>query len=363
MKIMFAVKTLNHSHGGAERVLTDIASAMATRGHDVSILTFDRPGEEAFYILSPEIRRLDLNVGQTQKTSSAKDMPPRIKAIRKTAGTERPDVIIAFMHSMFIPAAFALKGTGIPLIASEHIVPEHYKTRKLEYALLMATSLLIKKITVVSDAVRKSYPAILHKKMIVIPNPVKMPEDIKQKKNKTILNVGRLDPQKDQETLIRAFAQLATNNPEWSLNIIGEGELRPNLEKLTEELNLQNRIALPGLKKDIGSEYAAASIFAMTSRYEAFGLATAEAMSYGLPAIGFADCPGTNEIIKDGLNGLLIKSDNRVENLAQALRTLIENDDLRQKLGKGGKKSLAPYQLEKIATLWEKLINEVTSKD
>lgn len=358
MKILFAIKTLNHSHGGAERVLTDISGALAGRGHDVTILTFDPPGERPFYPLSEKVRRLDLAIGNVERPSQVLEILTRVKAIRKAVKSENPEIVVAFMHSTFIPASVGLMGCGIPMIASEHIVPDHYGTRPLEYALFMAVSPFIKKITVVTENIRKTYPALLRRKMEVMPNPIRQPGRKKTAtpREKLILNVGRLDPQKDQETLIRAFARLAPHFPEWNLRIVGEGHLRTHLESLIMELDLKERVALPGLTQDIDGEYERAAIFVMPSRYESFGLATAEAMAHGLPVIGFADCPGTNEIIKDAVNGFLIQPKDRVESLIAGLLPLIKHEELRHKLGEGGRKSLRTYTLENVTTLWENLL-------
>ncbi|MCL4677395.1 MAG: glycosyltransferase family 4 protein [Alphaproteobacteria bacterium] len=358
MKILFAIKTLNHSHGGAERVLTDISGALAGRGHDVTILTFDPPGERSFYPLSEKVRRLDLAIGNVERPSQVLEILTRIKAMRKAVKSENPEIVVAFMHSTFIPASVGLLGCGIPLIASEHIVPDHYRTRLMEYALFLAASFFIKKITVVTENVLKTYHPLLRRKMEVMPNPIRLPSGNKAatSREKLILNVGRLDPQKDQETLIRAFARLAPHFPQWNLRIVGEGNLRIHLENLVMELNLKDRIALPGLSQNIDGEYERAEIFVMSSLYESFGLATAEAMAHGLPVIGYTNCPGTNEIIKDGINGFLIDPKDRVSSLEAALIALIKNEKIRRKLGEGGRESLRTYTLENVTTLWENLL-------
>src|SRR5690606_11954559 len=120
-------------------------------------------------------------------------------------------------------------------------------------------------------------------------------------------------------TLIDAFADIYDKYPEWDLKIIGEGPLRPTLEEQIRRLGLEDRVSLPGATQSIGSEYRNADLFVLPSRYESFGLATAEAMGYGLAAIGFADCPGTNELIQDGINGKLAPSTDRTTSLANTM--------------------------------------------
>lgn len=368
MKLVYAIKTMNNSHGGAERVLADVTAGLCNNGHDVSLITFDESGGESFYPLHRGVKRFDLGIGRTEKKSGPTETIFRIIKIRQIVKAEKPDAVVAFMHSMFIPMALALAGTGIPVIASEHIVPDHYKNRKLEFALFAFSSLFVRRITVISEKIRKTYPPYLQQRMDIIPNPVGMPvarrdEPVQNAKIRNIiLNVGRLDPQKDQETLIRAFSHIAGDHPDWHLRIVGEGPLRPQLETLIAALGLDGRVSLPGISKQIHDEYSAASIFVMPSRYEAFGLATVEAMSHGLPVIGFADCPGTNEVIEDGFNGYLVGVDDRIGRLSEAMKNLIVSEDLRQSIGQNGKLTHKKFSPEKIVQRWEGLLNHVKSK-
>ncbi|MBK9585573.1 MAG: glycosyltransferase family 4 protein [Alphaproteobacteria bacterium] len=366
MKLMFVIKTMTHGTGGAERVLSQITSELCGLGHEVSLVTFDSLGQKPFYALDERIRRIDLGLGDPQKKSGVAITLKRISALRRTARSEQPDAVIAFMHSAFVPAAFAFVGTGIPVIGSEHIVPAYYDRRKLEFAFFLFSLPFLRKITVVSKKIRDSYPAFARRKMVVVPNPVKRPlpglEGLRDlTKRPVILNVGRLDPQKDQETLIRAFSALTPRFPDWDLRIIGEGGLRPELENLISELNLKGRVFLPGLSGDIDREYAAASLFVIPSRYEAFGLATAEAMTYGIPAIGFADCPGTNEIIEDGHNGLLAKGEHRVNALAEFMEKLMKSKEYRKQLGEKASVSHAQLTPESIARLWDDFLRGIIS--
>ena len=101
-------------------------------------------------------------------------------------------------------------------------------------------------------------------------------------------------------------------------------------------------------------EYAAASVVAMPSRWESFGLATAEALASARPVIGFADCPGTNELIDDGVNGLLVEGgDHRVSHLVAGLRRLMLDASLRDALGARGPASVARFRGEEVTPVWE----------
>ncbi len=341
LKVFFAIKRLSSSAGGAERVLCTIASLLAAKGVNVSIVTFDPPGLKPFYQLDSRVERLDLNIGDSSRPAGFIETILRMKSLRRVVGEAKPDVVVGFMHSMFVPLSFALLGTKVPVLGSEHIVPEHYRNKPLQYLLLILSAPFVKKITVLSHKIRKSYPRVVKSKMLVMPNPVELLVDFKgigsRKDSFTILSVGRLEEQKDHSTLIRAFAQLTEKFPQWTLKIVGEGRLRPDLESLIRTLGIDLKVTLTGNTSFIQNEYQSAEIFVIPSRYEAFGLATAEAMANGLPAIGFEDCPGTNELIQNNVTGLLVDSKkDRVNSLAYSLSTLMADPLLRKRLGAAG---------------------------
>jgi glycosyltransferase involved in cell wall biosynthesis len=363
MKILLAIKDMNNSKGGAERVLALVASGLAKMGHDVTLLTYDKLGGESYYPLDSKVSRISLGIGNSKESASVNETTARIKAMRRVLQVRQPDIVIPFMHSMFIPMALASIGLHIPVLASEHIVPAHYKTRPLQFILLLMSTFFIKKITVLSPNVRRSYPKIVRRKMVVMPNPVEPPmEEYRDRKpeRRVILNVGRLDEQKDQKTLIRAFAKIADEYESWDVKIFGEGPLKPFLQSLIKKFNLENRVFLMGTTPNIGSEYAQADIFAMPSKYESFGLATAEAMSYGVPVIGFKECPGTNELIIHNRNGLLVSKNkkDRIGVLEGALVKLMKDQTKRESLGEGAKSRITKFHPDIIIKQWVHLIEK-----
>lgn len=365
MKLLFAIKRLSSAIGGAERVLCTVCSDLVARGHDITIVTFDGPGGQPFYPLDGRIKRIDLAIGNSVQSARVTETLRRGLALRRVVMEENPQVAVGFMHSMFVPLAVAMAGTGIPVVGSEHIVPEHYQTRPIQYALLIAASPFLSKITVLSEPIRIRYPAPLRRRMIVMPNPIvpaigQADPDAK-KARYVLLNIGRLDAQKDHATLLRAFARIAEAYPDWELRIIGDGPLRRELEILVHDLRLEERVRLPGVKSDIGVEYCAADAFVISSRYEAFGLVTAEAMSHGLPAVGFANCPGTNELIQDGSTGLLAAAGpDRTMSLSRGLERLMSDPDLRRRLGVAAKSAIGQkFSAEHVCNLWESLLESV----
>jgi glycosyltransferase involved in cell wall biosynthesis len=353
MKILFAIKGLHKNIGGAERVLTVIANHLAERGHDVSVQSFDREKEPSFYPLSDKVRLMPLGIGVTDKKADIFTALHRMCAFREVVIKERPDIVVAFMHSMFVPAAMALIGTGIKIVGSEHIVPQHYKNRPLEFFLFKCSAPFLSAITVISDVIKTSYPTLLRRKMHTIPNPVHMLEQPKRAPEKLVLNVGRLVDQKDQSTLIEAFSLIAKDYPDWSLMIVGKGPLKNALQDKIENSGLTERITIVPEANDIDSFYSRAGIFALSSKYESFGLATAEAMAFGVPCVGFANCPGTNELIIHNENGLLANGDDRARSFADCLSKLISEPETGIRLGRKAQETVQRYSPEKIAGQWE----------
>jgi len=364
LNLLFVIKTLDSRGGGAERVLADVSSELVQRGHRLTILSFDSPGSSDFYPVDPRIERVKVGIGSAKDRSRLTETAARILALRKETRKLQPDVAIGFMHSGYIPLALALLGTGVPLIASEHIDYSHYRTVPFQGLTIRTVSSRFTSMTAITERVRLGFPAALRRKMVVIPNPVTAALERRADpiggRNKVLLSVGRLFDQKDHRTLIAAFAALASRHPQWRLRIVGEGELRADLEKQVEELGLESRIELPGVITGISAEYIGAQLFVLPSKYESFGLATAEALAHGLPAVGFADCPGTNELIQHKVNGLLAQGRNRVKALADALDTLMSSEELRESYGAAGPQSVRGFSIAAVSDRWESLLRSVS---
>ena len=133
------------------------------------------------------------------------------------------------------------------------------------------------------------------------------------------------------------------------------------LERAIGNEGLRGRAEVAGVVTDIATEYAEADLFVMPSSYESFGLATAEALAAGLPAVGFADCTGTNEIIQDGLNGLLVRGPDRAEALAAGLSRLMGEPVLLAEFSSRAPQTVAEYEAEGIVMRWEELLQSVVS--
>lgn len=366
MKYLFAIKSLAVA-GGAERVLCTIMNELSERNHEISVVTFDAENQPPFYPVTDRVVRYNLEIGDSQRPAQLLDTLKRMGALRALVTGLQPTMVVGFMHSVYVPLALAMMGTGVPLIGSEHTDREHYRSRRVQLLLIAAVTPLLKEITVLSESIRKGYPRRVRDKMTVIPNPVhnelKQRIGAREKHRKVLLNVGSLDSQKDQETLVRAFHRIAEEWPDWDLKIFGEGPLRGELTALVTRLGLNDRVRLPGITRDIESEYQDSDVFVSSSRYEAFGLVMVEAMSHALPVIGFSDCSGAVELIENGFNGYLVPpGNNRVEALSKTLPLLFGDEDLRERMGGcGAQKVLTMATTSGIADLWEVMLGRHAS--
>jgi glycosyltransferase involved in cell wall biosynthesis len=366
MKLLFAIKGLYRATGGAERVICDVCSFLAEQGgHEVSLLTLDSPGAPPFYLLSPRVRLLQLGLGDPSAPTSPVQFFRRMIALRRVVKDQNPEVVVSFMHSMFIPMSFAMAGLKVPLIASEHTTATHYQRRRFEFTLFMAAVPFFDRITVLSELVAQHYPLWIRKKMTVVTNPIspeflKIRLDSDDMSSKQILSVGSFSASKDHITLIRAFGLLAADFPEWSLRILGDGPLRSELEHEVNKLELVGRVTLPGVVTNVGKEMVNASLFALASTYESFGLVFAEAMACGKASVAFADCQGASEIIDQDKTGLLLSGSDRVKVMADGLRRLMVNEKERNQMGAHARDSVSRrFSIELVCAQWEQVLGEM----
>lgn len=181
--------------------------------------------------------------------------------------------------------------------------------------------------------------------------------------NKKVIAAGRLDVEKGFDILIDIWKNIAAKNPDWTLEIWGDGALRENLTKQIADNGLNNNVFLKGRTGEIQNKYIESSFYVMTSRYEGFPMVLIEAMSCGLPCISF-DCRwGPGEIIEDNKNGFLVPVGNMKE-MAERINTLIDSEQLRQKMSEQAKLTAEKFNLHKIMNQWDNLFKSiVTNKD
>ena len=181
-----------------------------------------------------------------------------------------------------------------------------------------------------------------------------------RERQKMVIAAGRLTWQKGFDLLIDAFVPVAAKHPDWKLRIYGDGVRRKKLKRRIIRQGVYNNVFLMGATQRLGEMMSRASVFALSSRYEGFGMVIVEAMSKGLPAVS-TDCPrGPSEIIDDGRDGILVPNED-VAGLTRGLLELIEDDERRARFGEAASEKAREFDIDVIGAQWVDLFDELTS--
>ena len=195
---------------------------------------------------------------------------------------------------------------------------------------------------------------------IYIPNVIEnVPEKIAPLNSKKLISVGRLSPEKGFMDLLKLYAILHKDYPDWTLDIIGDGVEKDELKKFIKEHKLEDFVTLHGFRdKDyIDKMLHESSIYLLTSYTESFGIVLIEAMSHGVPCIAFDSAEGARELIQSGKNGYLIKNRSYTAFLKK-VEDLIENKEERKKVGKVSREGVKQYTCDVVSKQWIELIEE-----
>ena len=368
LSILFVCRNFHQMAGGIERMATLIMNQMVKRGFRVGLITWDPSKAEVHYTLDDSIDWMKLDLGNTADKAGWKLRFQRQFALRRMAKQFRPDVAIGFQVGTFLAARTAMLGLGIPMIAAERNSPDLFDfvtggkklRQRADLALRMADC-----VTVQLDSYREKYPANLRDRIVSIPNPVQPinnPAFPNEDKNppKRILHVGRLSYQKNQTFLVKAFALIAKENPDWLLTLVGEGEKRTEIEQLINDLGLDEQVELVGAVTDVEEWYRNSAFLAFPSLWEGFPNALVEAFRQGLPTVGLEQTAGVNELLRHNDTGLLTTADDR--SFASAMQTLIDDLAFRQRAGRNAQASVLPYEPEAIFQQWAILFTKLANK-
>jgi glycosyltransferase involved in cell wall biosynthesis len=256
--------------------------------------------------------------------------------------------------------AARLAGPGVTVIAQEHMHMRSHRRGllndiKRHYPRLSALAVL-------TEADRRDYADVLSStpvRLAWIPNALPaLDGGMADPAAKVVVAIGRLNTQKGFDMLIRAWGQVAAERPGWQLRIYGIGHLRNALQAMIAERDLYGSAFLMGGTHHVGAALASGSVFALSSRFEGFGMVIIEAMSKGLAVVSF-DCPqGPSDIISDGRDGLLVPNGD-VDALATTLLRVIDDQDLRRRMGAAAVETAHRYDADEIAARWRELLPDV----
>lgn len=267
--------------------------------------------------------------------------------LRKLFKIHKPDAILSFMEKYNAFTIIASGFLGLKVFVSDRSNPLRKVSIQTELLRKLTYKYAAGIIAQTEFAKEVLYDKTKNTNIKVIPNPVKSIQRFPDfKKDKIILNVGRLVPEKGQKYAIEAFSKLSNN--EWKLIILGDGPLRNELENLIRELKVEDRVLLLGSVHNVDEWLAKASIFVFPSVSEGFPNALVEAMAAGLPVVSFDCDAGPRDIIKHNKNGMLIEQMN-VDQLVICLNELMNDDNKRSNLAEAAKQINIQLDKSKIA--------------
>lgn len=363
MRLTLVITSLGR--GGAERTTSVLANGWASRGNEVTLITLIKDDVPA-YALHPEInlRQLRVRGGKARTILHGIVRQLRsVRALRRAIHESRPDLIVSVMDISNILTLFAARSASAPVVIVEQTYPEYYPIgwawetlRRLTYR---RADMLVSTSKPMMEWLRRKTKA----NACVIPNPIDLPSPQSQPlhdrspqgdSGRIIIGMGRLVPEKGFDFLLHAFSRIASRHPDWSLKIVGEGVLRDTLQVQSVNLGIASRVEFMGWLQDPFSALRAADLFVFSSRFEGFGNALCEAMACGLPVISF-NCPsGPGEIIRHGIDGILVPPED-VEALSATMDRLMGDAQERARLAARAPEVIVRFGLERIMGLWDQL--------
>ncbi|GLF96242.1 glycosyltransferase family 4 protein [Streptomyces yaizuensis] len=376
MKIAFLIHNV-YGLGGTNRTTINLATALADH-HDVEIVSIFRDRDTSLFAIDPRIKVVPLVDTRSEEHATWRETPAEVfpkdetryrqysvLCDRKVAAyfeKARPDIAVGTRPGLNVYVA-ALAGDATLRIGQEHVTLASHPAPltaelRTHYARLDG-------FVTVSEADAENYRTemkIPGLPVVAIPNSV--PEPLVRPadgRSRTVVAAGRLAALKRYDDLVRAFAKVAAEHPDWTLRIYGQGGERAKLRSLINELGLCNQVFLMGLASPIEAEWAKGSIAAVTSESESFGMTIVEAMRCGVPVVS-TDCPlGPREIIRDGEDGRLVPVGD-TDAIAAALLDLIRDEELRTTMGRAALRNAARFDPAVVAERYEELFQKLRTR-
>jgi glycosyltransferase involved in cell wall biosynthesis len=377
--------------GGAERVMAALASRLSQRSHQVTLVTLgDGKGDRHEVDSLVQRRRLDLLFQQKGWLAKISGNRRRIAELRSALTDISPDVVLSFCDRTNILAGFSCP-KGVPLVLSERSDPSQQKLGRIWEWLRDRSYRRAEHLIALSDTSAEHLRRRFLVPLSVIPSAVDVPPIRSDRKsaeaNQVVIGIGRLEPEKGFDRLIHAFAEVGNQSSNWRLRILGEGSCREALQKLTQQLGVQDRVELPGWVRPVWGDLAAATMFVLPSRYEGFPSALLEAMAVGVPSIA-VDCEsgprailaetqshtavsikadlgdenaGLSGLSQDGLpGGLLVPND--AASIADAMQLFIADSQTRERIGQRGIEVAKCFSWQEMVSQYEAVLRKAVER-
>lgn len=363
MKILLTIGDVSIT-GGAERVAVNLANAFSALGHTVTLLSFFRTKESLPYALDSKVK---LHYYHTFSESTLNARYQR-HLLAKIYYKNLYKIILNYrIYRTFsdFDAVICNDSTFMPLFS--HKNTRYVRILHVRFHRYEARNRLFDSLVMLSHKEFTIWQGY-HKHIQVIPNFLPhLPKKRTNTMQKQIISIGRMD-KGDQKGFLRLLDiwakvrdSISSNYPHlsaWQLVIVGDGAIKPDIQSAIKTLCLTDSVRLKPFTKDIESAYMSASIYAMCSVYEGFGMVLIEAGSYALPCVAFDVRSGPSDIIEDSVSGYLI-ADNDYQAYAKALIHLMDDNKKREAMGLAAQNRVEKYfSKDAIMPLWEQLLEQ-----
>lgn len=373
MKIVYSIAGTYNS-GGMERVLANKANWLVRKGYEISILTTDQKGRSSFFEFDPRIRFYDLGINYEENNGKSflnkllhypfKQWKHK-KALKKLLPELKADVVVSmFCNDVSILPKVKDGSRKVLEIHFSRFKRQQYGRKgiwKLADEIRSINDLRVvsrfDRFMVLTEEDREYWgdldniQVIPNARTFVLDRPAELTE-------KRVIAVGRYCYQKGLDRLIDAWNIVCRSVDDWKLHLVGDGEDRAVLQTQIDRLGLSDKIILGRAETDMKSVYANASILVLSSRYEGLAMVLLEAQAAGLPIVSFECKCGPRDVITDGGDGYLVE-DGNVGLLAEKLLELINNEELRRRMGAEAYRNSMRFSEERVMAQWVELFNEV----
>jgi glycosyltransferase involved in cell wall biosynthesis len=356
--------------GGAERVVSLLASHWAAQGVEVALITLDSPQNDA-YPLGVGVHRVGLGLmGDSRSLWDAiVNNVVRLRRLRRVIKQSQAPIAISFTDKMNVMTLIACWGLRIGIVVCERTDPRYHKIGGVWAWLRKRFYPRCRGLVVQTDAVREWARSIAGGRPVyVIPNAARRPQEGTKPVRGSVedgfrvVALGRLSREKGYDLLISAFSQVAGRFSSWRLQIYGDGDARPELEQLCQQLGLEDRVQLLGWISRPDDVLYGADLFVLPSRYEGFPNALLEAMACGLACVSFDCNSGPREIIRHDVDGILVPAEN-VDALAQAMAAAMSDDALRRRLGENARQVTERFCVRLFFRRWDAVVEGIAEKE
>ena len=350
--------------GGSERVMCNLADYFVQQGHQVTLVTQYRREDE--YPLNPKVKRILSQITPEEMGSSRiSNFIRRFQKLRNIWKTEKPDAILVFIGKNNFMALLTAWGLHIPVVVSVRADPnQEYPNRWMRF---MARHLFKKAAGVILQTreCMEFFPKAVRQKSVILHNPVNevfFENPYEGDREHTIVTVGRIDENKNQALLLRAFARIAADYPDYQILLYGKGDQEENLKQLADNLGIADRVTFAGNVSDVAGKIKKAGVFVLTSNTEGMPNALIEAMVLGLPVIA-TDCPcgGPRDLIEDGVNGILTPVGD-VNKMKENLQHILNDLQNALHMGQTARESTAIYREKIVYREWMEYLLKISGQ-